>query len=60
VQLSLHELTDQLKKDWGNNTLTTMVWELISNNQLAELQNLIMENPTMAHLRNEDGPGPMW
>jgi dolichyl-diphosphooligosaccharide--protein glycosyltransferase len=36
------------------------LWNLISKGQLDRLKQLLDESPAMAHLRSEDGRGPMW
>ena len=37
-----------------------MLWELISQGQARELFSLLQEYPELAHIRSEDGRGPMW
>ena len=51
---------DMINEDWQNNEMTTMMWEIISQAQLGELKSLLHEHPEIAHIRSEDGRGPMW
>ena len=37
-----------------------MVWELISQGNLKQLAEVLENHPKVAHLRSEDGRGPMW
>lgn len=48
------------KEYWQNNELTTLLWEIISENKLKDFYDLIASNPSVPHLRSEDGRGPMW
>lgn len=45
---------------WENNELTSTLWELISQNRIDEFKELLRGNPGAAHVRSEDGRGPMW
>jgi len=45
---------------WENNELTSHLWELIAHNREDEFKELIATNPASAHVRSEDGRGPMW
>ena len=45
---------------WENNELTSHLWELIAQNREDEFKQLIETNPASAHVRSEDGRGPMW
>lgn len=49
-----------LNEEWQNNELTSRLWELISTDNYDELKSLVMTNPAAAHVRSEDGRGPMW
>jgi dolichyl-diphosphooligosaccharide--protein glycosyltransferase len=49
-----------INEDWVDNEMTSMMWELISQGQLAELADTLKNYPQVAHLRSEDGRGPMW
>lgn len=37
-----------------------MMWELISSGRFSELREALVNNPDLAHIRSEDGRGPMW
>ena len=39
---------------------TTLMWTLISNNQVEELKMWLQDDPTIAFIRSRDGRGPMW
>lgn len=54
------ELVERLNEKWDNNEVTTGMWELISQNDIAGLRDLLLENPAAAHVRSQDGRGPMW
>lgn len=58
-QLSKEEI-DVINEDWEDNQLTTMMWETISKNDIRELRAALKEGPELAHIRSEDGRGPMW
>jgi len=45
---------------WENNELTSYLWEVISQNREDEFKELVRNNPAAAHVRSEDGRGPMW
>lgn len=49
-----------LNENWENNELTSHLWELISGNREDEFRELVVTNPAAAHVRSEDGRGPMW
>lgn len=51
---------EALNENWENNEATTLVWNLISNGAVSELMQLLSEHPELAHIRSEDGRGPMW
>mmetsp|Transcript_12253 Transcript_12253/g.33980 ORF Transcript_12253/g.33980 Transcript_12253/m.33980 type:complete len:1039 (+) Transcript_12253:220-3336(+) len=51
---------DIINENWENSDLTTMFWEIIHENREEEFLALITENPTLVHLRSEDGRGPMF
>jgi dolichyl-diphosphooligosaccharide--protein glycosyltransferase len=54
------EEVDMINEEWENNELTTLLWELIAENRVAELREIFIERPQIAHIRSEDGRGPMW
>lgn len=51
---------EMLNENWQNNELTSHLWELISSGNTQALQELVTTNPAAAHVRSEDGRGPMW
>lgn len=51
---------DLINDHWENNHKTTLLWELISQNKLDDLKLLFDQAPEAAHIRSEDGRGPMW
>lgn len=40
--------------------MTTMMWQLIAENDFEQFYKIIQENPSLVHIRSEDGRGPMW
>ncbi len=36
------------------------MWEIIKNGAIQEFIELLTEQPELAHIRSEDGRGPMW
>ena len=58
-RLSAEEI-DMINEDWENNEMTTMMWEIVAQGKLGELKSLLHEHPQVAHIRSEDGRGPMW
>jgi dolichyl-diphosphooligosaccharide--protein glycosyltransferase len=54
------EEIELVNEEWQNNELTSHLWELISQNRLDEFKDLVKTNPVAAHVRSEDGRGPMW
>lgn len=58
-KLSAKEIED-LNSHWSNNDATTVLWNLISSGQKEELRRMFEESPVIAHVRSEDGRGPMW
>ena len=49
-----------INEDWDNTEMTTLMWEVISRGDYNELAGLLEEQPGLAHIRSEDGRGPMW
>lgn len=58
-KLSAEEI-DMFNDAWENNELTSTLWELISQNRIDEFKEVLRGNPGAAHVRSEDGRGPMW
>merc|ERR1719473_1278719 len=46
--------------NWQNTADTTRMWELINANHVGELREWIEEDQDVAHIRSEDGRGPLW
>jgi dolichyl-diphosphooligosaccharide---protein glycosyltransferase len=51
---------DEIYNTWDDTEDTTMMWTLISNNQVEELSRWMEDDPTIAFIRSRDGRGPMW
>jgi len=46
--------------NWADTEQTTLMWRLVSEKKLAELQNWLLMDPVQAFIRSSDGRGPMW
>jgi len=51
---------DEIYNTWEDTEDTTLMWTLISNNQVDDLRMWLEEDPTVAFIRSRDGRGPMW
>lgn len=51
---------DEIYNNWQDTEDTTLMWSLITNNQVDELKIWLEEDPTVAFIRSRDGRGPMW
>lgn len=51
---------DEIYNTWEDTEDTTLMWKLISSNQVEELRLWMEEDPTVAFIRSRDGRGPMW
>jgi dolichyl-diphosphooligosaccharide---protein glycosyltransferase len=51
---------DEIYNTWADTEETTLMWRLITTNQVDELRTLLAEEPTLAFVRSKDGRGPMW
>lgn len=51
---------DEIYNTWEDTEDTTLMWTLISSNQVDELKIWLEEDPTAAFIRSSDGRGPMW
>jgi dolichyl-diphosphooligosaccharide---protein glycosyltransferase len=51
---------DEIYNTWDDTEETTLMWRLITTNQVDELRTLLAEEPTLAFVRSKDGRGPMW
>jgi hypothetical protein len=49
-----------LNEEWENSEDTSLMWDIISKGEWTEFVNILQEYPEMAHMRSEDGRGPMW
>jgi len=50
----------EMNRIWEDNEETTLLWKLISNNDVKELMQHLANSPENAHRRSSDGRGPMW
>jgi len=50
----------QVYNNWQDTEETTLMWSIISQNEVDELRFWIQENPLTAYIRSKDGRGPMW
>jgi dolichyl-diphosphooligosaccharide---protein glycosyltransferase len=51
---------EKINSNWENNEATTLLHHLIEQNDGQKLQELLLQEPKIAHLRSEDGRGPMF
>jgi len=51
---------DLINEEWQDNEMTSMVFEMIASDMFDELREILINNPQLAHIRSEDGRGPMW
>ena len=51
---------DEIYNTWADTEETTLMWRLITTNQVEELRKILAEEPTLAFVRSKDGRGPMW
>ena len=49
-----------INANWENSEKTTLLWQLISDDNINQLKDLMTQSPEVIHLRSEDGRGPMW
>lgn len=49
-----------INENWENSQATTTMWTLISENRLEEFSKILSSSAGLAHVRSEDGRGPMW
>lgn len=59
-QESAPKKVDEIYNTWEDTEDTTLMWNLISNNQVEELRLWLEDEPTVAFIRSRDGRGPMW
>lgn len=51
---------DEIYNKWEDTEDTTLMWQLISQNQVEDLRSWLTEEPAVAFIRSRDGRGPMW
>jgi len=51
---------DMINENWENTERTTLMWQLISQGHTDKLREVFEIAPDVAHIRSEDGRGPMW
>jgi dolichyl-diphosphooligosaccharide--protein glycosyltransferase len=51
---------DEIYNKWDDTEDTTLMWQLISQNQVKDLKSWLEEEPAVAFIRSSDGRGPMW
>ena len=51
---------DLINEDWANNEMTSLLHEMIAADRFDELRALFLRSPELAHIRSEDGRGPMF
>lgn len=54
------ETIDALNDNWENSEMTTAMYNVIDANDFESLRELLAAMPEAAHLRSEDGRGPMF
>lgn len=58
-KLSPEEI-DSINENWENNEITSKLYEIINAGEYDQLKHILTQNPQIAHIRSEDGRGPMW
>ena len=51
---------DAVYNKYEDSDESTLMWQLVSQNNIAELEAWLEREPIMAYLRSSDGRGPMW
>lgn len=54
------EEIDMINEHWENNEATSKLYELIDGDHYDQLREIFKANAQVAHVRSEDGRGPMW
>lgn len=54
------EKIKEINQRWEDNQIMSLLYEMITNKQLDQLQALLRDQPAYAHMRSKDGRGPMW
>ena len=51
---------DMLNEEWNNNEATTALHHFIQQDSYDQIRNAFAKDPRLAHIRSEDGRGPMF
>eukprot|EP00554_Chaetoceros_debilis_P004761 CAMPEP_0194095368 /NCGR_PEP_ID=MMETSP0149-20130528/56790_1 /TAXON_ID=122233 /ORGANISM="Chaetoceros debilis, Strain MM31A-1" /LENGTH=962 /DNA_ID=CAMNT_0038781309 /DNA_START=608 /DNA_END=3496 /DNA_ORIENTATION=- len=51
---------EEINKEWADNPSTVTIWEMISDGRVQELFQVLYQYPELAHIRSEDGRGPLF
>jgi dolichyl-diphosphooligosaccharide---protein glycosyltransferase len=51
---------EMLNEEWRNNEMTTALHNIIQQGNVEHLRGALIEEPKLAHVRSEDGRGPMF
>jgi len=54
------EQIDGVYKSWADTDQTTLMWQLINDGSVEEVQKWLEADPLIAYIRSSDGRGPMW
>jgi len=54
------EQIDSVYQNWADTEQATLMWKLINEGQVDEVQKWIESEPLVAYIRSSDGRGPMW
>merc|ERR1712157_528052 len=58
-EVSAAEIAD-LNSKWEDDSETSVLYDMIRNNDLKQFLSLLAYSPELAHKRSSDGRGPMW
>lgn len=50
----------EIYSTWEDTEDTTLMWKIVTENNVADLERWIQADPGAAWLRSSDGRGPMW
>ena len=51
---------DLINEEWMDTEMTSMMYQMIATDKFDEMRDMLMMSPQLAHIRSEDGRGPMW
>lgn len=54
------EQIELINEQWMDTEMTSMMYQMIADDDFEGLREMLMMNPQLAHIRSEDGRGPMW